>query len=51
MACQRKACGMIPALAPLAFPIAGAIALLSLAHSTRAAVRAWRVLMETRPHD
>lgn len=42
---------MIPALAPLAFPLAGAIALLSLAQSARLGFRAWRALMETRPYD
>lgn len=51
MACQRKACGMISAAASALFYVAGAIALASLAHSIRAAVLAWRALMETRPYD
>lgn len=42
---------MTAALSPLLFWIAGAIALASLAHSIRAAVLAWRALMETRPYD
>lgn len=51
MACQRKACGMIGAAIFLFTWIVGAIALASIAHSLRAAVRAWRALMETRPYD
>lgn len=42
---------MIAALAPLAFAFAGVVAIASLAQSARAFVRAWRALMETRPHD
>lgn len=42
---------MIPALASLIMWSAGAIALASIAHTLRAAVLAWRALMETRPHD
>lgn len=39
------------ALASLLMWSAGAIALASIAHSTRAALAAWRALMETRPYD
>lgn len=42
---------MIAAAASLFMWSAGAIALASLAHSLRAAVLAWRALMETRPHE
>lgn len=42
---------MIAAATSLLFAVTGAIALASLAHSIRAAVLAWRALMETRPHD
>lgn len=37
---------MLSALAPLIFAIAGLAAIVSLAHTTRAAVRAWRALMD-----
>ncbi len=42
---------MISAAASALFYVAGAIGLASVIHSLRAALAAWRALMETRPYD
>ncbi len=42
---------MLPTLASFIMWLAWPIALASLAHTLRAALAAWRALMETRPYD
>jgi hypothetical protein len=42
---------MIAAIAPLAFAIAGLVALAVWINTVRLALRVWRALMESRPND